>query len=511
MDSKARLASLAILGGMVATLTGSPALAVEPRDLVIATPQIPFHLDPLDLNRNVNWRFTHNVLESLVYYNAETGAFEPGLATEWKEVSPTVLELKIRDGVTCHNGEPFNAEDVAIAFGPKRLLNEDAPGYKVGKRQFFPYLSKVEAIDDRTVRMTTDRPDPLLKLRLSTPLGGVPCGDAFLAAESWEQWGMAVVGTGPYGVESLKPGEVNGFKVFANYWGPKARYDSFTFKVVPEIGTRIAGLLAGDFQIITEVTPDQFETISKSGTARIEGGPINNIRMIVYDQNHPALRDPRVRRAMNLAIDRQLIIDSIFDGRTSIPNGLQMESFGPMYVENHVTTGYDPDLARKLLKEAGYDGQEISYRYMTDYYTGEVTTAQVLQQMWNDVGLNIRLELKENWQQVKAPGRGVMNYSATAIYPDPEGQLYRLFGPRGPFQSGGIWANSRFNKWGADLASTDTGKRRGALIRMLEIYESDAPSTYLHVLPTFLGVSNSVTWKAGSTHFMDFRGSRSAN
>ena len=498
----------ALIAALTATGWGTLAMASEPADLVIATPNIPVHLDPANLNRNVNWRFTHNVLESLIQYDAETGAFEPGLATAWEAISPTVLELTIREGVQCHNGEPFTAEDVAIVFGSERLLDEDAPGHAVGKLQFFPHLSAVEAIDDTTVRMTTEIPDPLLPLRLSTSVAAVPCGDAYLAADNWEAWGASIIGTGPYMLESFRPGEINSFTAFDGYWGEKPPYDSFTFRVVPEVGARVAGLIAGDFHIITEVTPDHFASIQGGGAA-VAGGPINNIRMIVYDQNHPALRDPRVRRAMSLAIDRELIVETIFQGRTDLPNGLQMPSFGPMYVDEHKPTGFDPDLARALLEEAGYDGEEISYRYMTDYYTGEVLTAQILQQMWQDVGLNIRLELKENWAEITGAdaheGRGVMNYSATAVYPDPEGQLYRLFGPRGPFQNNGIWANSRFNEWGADLASTDLDIRRAAFARMLEIYESDAPSTYLHVLPTFLGVGQALKWEAGNTHFMDFR------
>lgn len=498
-----------ILGiAAIAAATGSTA--AERPDLRVAVTSIAVHLDPANLGRNVNTRFTENVFETLLVYDHKDGTFHPGLATAWSMISPTVMELKLREGVTCHNGEAFTAEDVAIMLGPMRVLDPKAPGYNFAKKQFLTTLKSVEAVDERTVRITTEIPDPLLAMRLAVEVASIPCADAFRAAQNWEQWGMAPVGTGPYRVAEIRPGDYHRFEAFDGYWGPKAPLASFSFKVVPETGARVAGLLAGEFDIITEIAPDQFETITASKRASIAGGPINNIRVLFYDRNHPALADVRVRQAMNLAIDRELLVETMFHGRTAVPKGLQMASFGAMYVDEHQPAGYDPEKARALIKAAGYDGREIEYRYMQDYYAAEVTTAQVLQQMWKDVGLNVRLVLRENWNQIIAPevaaGRGINNYSSTANFPDPTSQLWRTYGAGGPAQQNGFGSNARFNELGEKpLYSTDTAVRRAAFAEMLQIFEQDPPGTYLHDLPAFYGVAANVTWDAGQRIFMDFR------
>lgn len=485
-----------------------PAAAQTDANLMVGVTSLTPHLDPMGIMANVNWRVSQNILETLIRFDYDTGELKPGLATSWERTAPTVLELTLREGVTCHNGEPFDAEDVEIMFGPERFLGKDAPGYPVARAQL-GVLKAVEALDSRTVRFETNAPDPLLELRLANFMSEVPCADAYRAAGDWDSWGQAVVGTGPYKVAEARPGELQRFERFDGYWGDPAPVASFTLKMIPETGARIAGLLSGEYHIVTEVSPDQFDAISSNASTEIAGGAIQNILTVIYDTRHPVLSDPRIRRALNLAIDRDLIVESIFHGRTSVSKGFQMKSFGKMYIDDFKPVSYDPELARKLLEDAGYKGEEIVYWYLADYYTGEVTMAQILQQMWQDVGLNVSLEMKENWAQIGSPElageRGITNSSNNAVYPDPIGQLYRNFGPDGQFVTEGYWTNDRFQSWGKDLLSVDLEKRRTAHRHMLEIWEQDPPATYLYNLPMFYGKSVSVDWKPTSTPFMDFR------
>lgn len=485
------------------------AVADGQRELTVAVTNLSTHLDPMGFNANVNMRVSQNVLETLIRYDFKNGTFGPGLATAWKMTSPTVMELTLREGVKCHNGEDFTAEDVATMFGPERFQGEGAPGYSVAK-QYLSIIKDVRAVGQHTLEIETAVPDPLLETRLANWMSEVPCADAYRAANGWEAWGQAVVGTGPYRVAEVRPGEFHRFERFEDYYGEAAPLDGFTLTVVPEIGARIAGLLTGEFDIITEISPDQFDAISNNPNSDVVGGPIRNIRVVLFDTRHPVLSDPRVRRAMSYAIDRDLIVDSIFEGRTKVPNGFQMSAFGQMYVEDFKGVSFNPDEARRLLAEAGYKGEEISYRYLTDYYTGEVTTAQILQQMWRDVGLNVTLELKENWDQITNAktdsGRAVANDSANAVYPDPISQLYRIYGPNGYVQKRGYWQNAAFNEASDMLyASTEPKARRAAFETMLGIYESDPPGTYLYVLPMFYGKRSSVDWAPTDTPFMDFR------
>lgn len=476
--------------------------------LTVAVTKLTVHFDPMGSNSNVNERVGENIVENLIRYNWKTGKVQPGLATEWNMINDTTLELKIRDGVKCHDGADFTAEDVEIMFGPKRYGADDAPGNAIGKA-FFNTLKEVKAMDGNKVRFVTKDPDPLLLNRLSGWMGQVPCADAYLKAENWEAWGQKVVGTGPYKIVSAKPGEAHVLAAFDDYWGDKPAVKGVTFKVVPETAARIAGLITGEFDIITEIQPDQFKTITDNAETEIGGGAIRNIRFMPYDTRHPALKDARVRQALNLAIDRELLIKAVFNGKSAVPNGFQMKSFGAMYIAAHKGAQYDPEKAKMLLKEAGYKGEEISFRYLKDYYTGEVSTVQILEQMWSAVGFNIKLDLKENWGQIQtddvAEGRGIINWSGTAYLNDPIGQVRRLFGPDGFFQKHKFWDGSTFNAASDGLLSTDLKTRQAAFTKMLAVFEEEAPAGYLYVLPMFYGKSKIINWTASDTGLMDFR------
>jgi peptide/nickel transport system substrate-binding protein len=485
------------------------AVADDRKTLTVAVQQVTKHLDPMGFNGNVNERVSSNFVETLIDYNYTTGKLEPCLATEWRMVNDVTVELKLRKNVKCHNGEDFDASDVEYMFGPARLVGKDAPGYPVGSI-FFPTLKEVKAVDSHTVRFVTTTPDPVILNRLSGFVGQVPCADAFKQAKSWEQWGLSVVGTGPYKVVESKPLEVQRFEAFDGYWGKKAPLKSLTLKVVPETSARVAGLLAGDYDMITEINPDQFASIEKNPNYEIAGGPVRITRILHYDEHHPVLADPRVRLALSLAIDRKLIVDSLFAGKTAVPPGMQDPSFGDMFVKDFEPIKYNPELAKKLLKEAGYKGQHVTYRYQTGYYAMEAETAQVLQQMWKAVGFNVDLVLKENWDQIydAADGtRAIFNWTATGYYADPLGQIYRIWGPEGPLQNKmATYVSPEMNSASQGIFSTDKATRLKATKAMMEVYErTDPPGTYLHYLPLFYGKRKNVIWKDTGTAFMDFR------
>jgi len=508
--SSRRAISLASAGALALSIAlVGPAVAAD-RDLVVAVTKITTSLDPMGANSNVNERVSNNVVEGLIEYDAASKTYRPLLAESWTITDNKVVEFTLRQGVKCHNGEDFDADDVAFSLGPQRFSSEAAPGWNVAKA-FLGSLTQVEVLDAHKVRITSSFPDPLIQSRFGNWMGQMVCKDAFLAAPSWEEWGKTVVGTGPYRLAEFKPGESIRLVAFEGYWGEQAPAASITYKVVPETAARVSGLLTGEYDIITEIVPDQFTTLDQDPNTEVTGGPIRNIRVILYDElNNPALADPRIRQAMSAAIDRELIVETMFQGRTQVPRGLQMEAFGDLYIADFQPIGYDPELAKQLLAEAGYRGEEITYRYLQDYYTGEVATAQILQSMWKAVGLNVKLELKENWDQIEGDGanvgRGVYNMSNGAYYADPIGQIWRLYGPDGLYQDLGSWASPEFDALGPDLMSIDLATRQAAMRKMLEIYErTDPPGTYLHVLPLFYGKRTDFVWRSTDTAFMDFR------
>lgn len=362
-------------------------------------------------------------------------------------------------------------------------------------------------IDSHTVRMHFADIDPLIEARFAGGMTGIICEEAYKSAGGWTKWVQAPVGTGPYRVGEVAHGDFIRLDAHADYWGGAVPAESVTFKIVPEMASRIAGLSTGEYDLITEITTDQFDTIKAIEGAEITGGPIRNIRVVIFDEKNPVLADPRVRQALSHAIDRKLIVEALFDGRVTVPQGMQMRVFGDLFIDDHVGNAYDPDRAKMLLDEAGYNGEPISYRYLQDYYTSEVDTAQILVEMWRQVGLNVELELVENWGQIEdvAEGRGIFNWSNSANYPDPLGQIWRLYGPDGWFQRNGTFESAEFNSHGPALMTGSTEDRIAAMRALLEIYErTDPPGTYLHTLPMFYGMRTGIDWSPTDTGFMDF-------
>lgn len=495
----------ALFGSLM--IGGSAAWADDRPDLNVAVTLNPPRLDPMAENSNVNSRVMQNVLETLIRTDSQNdGALVPGLAESWSRVDGRTVEFKIRQGVTCHNGEDFDATDVAFSLGTERFMGEDAPGWAVAQ-QYLGGLEGVDVKDSHTVQIRFKERDPLIELRFANWMTEMICQEAYEAAGSWEAWVKGPVGTGPYKIGEVVHGDYIRLDANDAYWGGAVPAKSVTFKIVPEMASRIAGLTTGEYDFITELTVDQFPVLDANDELKIAGGPIRNIRVIIFDEKNPQLQDVRIRQALSHAIDRDLIVDAMFGGRVTVPNGLQMKIFGDLYIADHKGTTYDPEKAKALLKEAGYTGEEISYRYLQDYYTGEVDTAQILAEMWRQVGLNIKLELVENWGQIEdvAEGRGIFNWSNSAEYPDPLGQIHRLYGPNGWFQGNNTYESAEFNALGEILQTGETAERIEAMRAMLEIYErTDPPGTYLHTLPMFYGVRSNINWAPTDTGFMDF-------
>jgi len=485
-------------------------------DLVVAVQKIPPNMDPMMENSNVHERIVYNFAETLIFIDDKDNLkLVPGLATEWKRLDDRTLEFKLRKGVKFHNGEEMTAEDVAFSFGPERLFHKER-GWTFGA-QYLGMIEPVEVVDRYTVRIRTKDPDFLLEKRFANYMSEIISKKAFLAAKDWNTWSRNVVCTGPYKLVELKTADYIKLAAFDGYWGKKAPAKTLTFKVVPEISSRIAGLTTGEYQIITEITPDQLKSIDKINGASSIGGPFPNIRTVQFDETNDLLNNADLRRALNMAVDRQLIVDSLYHGRTPVPNGYQMKLFGDMYIEDFQGQSYDPKKARELVKKSGYKGRTIYYRILPNYYTLEVSTAQILVEMWKAVGLKVKIEVKENWSQIlqNDETRHLYNVSNTAVYSDQVGQMWRRLGPtswmRVEDKYGGkepvYIFSEEFDKWGKTLEiSTDLETRRNAARQMLNYVDfENAAQINLHALTMFYGKRDEVIWTPFPAARMDLK------
>ena len=491
-----------------AAAVGLAAQPVAAEDLVVAVQGNPDVLEPMRDFSNVGMRVVYNMAETLIERDFRNGwVLQPGLAESWDRVDDRTIDFTLREGVVCHNGEALTADDVAFTFGEERFLGEDAPGWDTGAI-LLGNLEVPEVLDEYTVRIRSNRPDPLLEIRLASYTAQIICKDAFQAAADWDAWSRAPVATGPYKLAEFVPGELIRLERFDAYWGEPAPVSSVTFRVVPEAATRVAGLAAGDFDIATDIAPDQLAEIDDRDGVGTVGGPIRNIRILLLDSIDSDIEDSRIRRAMNLAIDRQLIVDTLFHGRTSVPHGMQFDGYGEMFIADAPTLDYDPDAARALLADAGYEDAPITLRTVGNYYAAERETSEAIVNMWREVGLNAQLEVVENWDQIYEDNRArnAQNSSATGFLNDPLGHMWRRFGPNDTTQERGFWINEEFNTLGAQLeTSTDLAERRELVGRMLEIIDQDPPGILLFELPIFYGKSDAVTWVAYDHEYMDFR------
>jgi peptide/nickel transport system substrate-binding protein len=208
------------------------------------------------------------------------------------------------------------------------------------------------------------------------------------------------------------------------------------------------------------------------------------------------------------AIDRQAIIDSLWSGRTRIPAGLQFEFYGDMFVKGWTVPQYDPAKAKELLKAAGYKGDPLPYRLLNNYYTNQVPSAQIIAEMWNQVGINVDMTMRENWTQVQdRKDRGVNDWSCSAAYNDPVSSIVSQFGTNGEDQQTGYWTNAEMDTLSTVMqSSTDMEKRHQAFARMLQICEREDPCyIVLHQNAVFTGKPKSIRWKAAPSFAMDFR------
>jgi peptide/nickel transport system substrate-binding protein len=492
-------------------------------------------LEPLREQSNVGQRAFSFIYETLIMQNL-LGKLEPkpGLAESWKRIDERTVEFTLRQGVKFHNGDEMTAEDVVFTFSRERMFGPDyaisssktlfttvltrdaaAEGKKlppevpaVAKR-LFPALEKVEAVDKYTVRFTNRTPDVTLEGRIGRMGSDIVSRRAFGEARTWLEWSRAPVSTGPYKVREFVPDQSLTMDAHDEYWSGRPPLKSVKMVVVPEVATRINGLLAGQFDFICDVPPDQIPGIEKNARFEVLGSTIVNHRLIVFDKHHPRLVDPRVRQAFTHAIDRKAIVDALWSGRTRVPAGLQWEHYGPMFIENWTVPDYDLGKARSLLKEANYKGEPIPFRLLNNYYTNQVSTAQVMVEMWRQAGLNVTIEMKENWQQIfdKNSPRAVRDWSNSAGYNDPISSIVAQHGPQGQQQQVGEWTNEEMNKLSVAMeVETDMPKRKAMFARMLEICEREDPAyTVLHQNATFTAKRKDIKWKASPTFAMEFR------
>jgi peptide/nickel transport system substrate-binding protein len=273
----------------------------------------------------------------------------PHLATEWTQISDTEWEFKLREDVTFHNGEPFDAE--TVVFNVERVLRE---GFQ--RFAFLAFLDHAEAVDQYTVRIATKQPFPQFFNRLAQ-FYMVP--RQYLEEVGDEAFNLAPVGSGPWKfVEWVADSHVQ-LEANLDYWGgaPKAQF--LTWRVIPDSITRVNALFAGEVDAITGVSPDIFPLIE--GNPDLDALSVDSLRtpfFFMYPESPSGygapLADVRVRQAINYAVNVQGIIDALLGGEPTRTANLMIPTLA-CYDGSIEPYPFDPDMARALLADAGYE------------------------------------------------------------------------------------------------------------------------------------------------------------
>lgn len=406
-----RSGTLALL--IAASTLASPA-AAETLRMAYAT--APISVDPYPYSDSQTAGLGEHIFETLVALDNK-----PLLATQWQWESPTAAVVKLRDGVKFSNGMPFGARDVV--FSMCRMMHPVNRKPNVLTSSLGP-VRNVVAVDDHTVRFETTAPYPILfqKLKflkiLSAQANGVTAdiaydgqGDCGIAASYPAQAdfdsGKAAIGTGPYLLQQFQATGDATLVPNAGYWGAKAEWDQVEIRSVANNGARIAGLLAGDYDVIEKPGAEDIAVIERDDQFATSSTPGLQTIFIVLDisadgapgvtaaNGAAPLADPRVRWALSMAIDRDAIVGRLFQGNATAAN-----QFAPSYMDGAPEMPplpYDADAAKKLLAEAGFaDGFSMELSVPNDRYLNGTVVAQALAQYWTRLGVRVSLKT-EPW------------------------------------------------------------------------------------------------------------------
>ncbi len=501
-----RRTALQLFGaGAGAALLGAPQIVFgqEGGRVIVALGELPGQLDPLLYQTNPGYRTMQNIFDTLLTVDyAGDGKVLPALAESWNRVDGRTVDLTLRQGVVFHDGSPLTVDDVVFSFGPERRTNKESPGFGTAQ-QFLSTIESVEAVDDKTVRVISAKDDPTIELRLTAWGAQIVSKAAFIASGGFEGFSQKPVGTGPFRVTSLTADAIE-LEAFPDYFDGKPDIDRLIYRLAPELSSRIAGLVSGDFDIIADVPTDQFAPIQGDANLEIVGGTVASLRVVKFDTRNETLKDPRVRQALAMAVDRQAIVDALWAGLVDVPHGHQLPAFGPLFDPDRPAYTYDPEKAKSLLQEAGYDGTPIPFRIRIGAYGPELATSQVLVSMWEAIGAKIDMQIVENFGQMMAyPGTGIRSGVDPVLVSDPLFGLWRSYNE----SEREVWSNEEFYKHGRILeASLDPAERKAAFNAMMDIFDADPPAMILHTMGVFYGKRKNVEWTPLPSVYMDLSG-----
>jgi len=488
------LSLLAVLWLLLAACAPMPAVTPTPKpteapkpagpsgEIVIAIGGDPSTLDPQVADDGNERAVNDNIYETLIARDPKTMELVPHLASSWTQVDEVTWELRLRQGIKFHNGEPFNAE--AAAFSINRVID---PALKSEQISFFATIKEAKVIDEYTIQVITEGPDPTLPTRLYW-LKIVPPKYA-----SDPDFDTKPVGTGPYKfVEWVRDDHVT-LEANLDYWGGPPPIAKVVIRPIKEEVTRLAALKAGEVDLVRGLIPEYVDQAPK--VAAIPGLEFPWIRLNCLKG---PLADKRLRLAINYAINREELAQSLYSGY-AVPAEGQLLTPGHFGFNPNVKAyPYDPDKAKALMQEAGYAGEELEFigeagRWLKDKELIEAVAGQL-----REVGFNVKVNIVEwsAWLDLlfagadKAPTMQFSSHDNPLL--DADRTLSAIYHSKG---SQSAYSNPEVDQLiDAARTETDLQKREEMYHKVIQIAYDDAALVPLLNLKDVYGLSEKLEW-----------------
>lgn len=475
---------------MLAALVPSFAQSSRSGTLVVALPNDPTSLFPPRGADITAGNAAAPLFNSLVRLN-DANELEPDLATSWViDEDGVTYTFTLREGVTFHNGEPFNADSVIASWQASADPSNDYA-------QVYAKVVSVEALDEMTVRMVTANPDPVFMTELATGWAMFP--PQYLAEVGIEGFEAAPVGTGPFRFVERVPGDRIVMEANPDYWEPGLPLvEGLIFRIIPDATTRLAAIQTGEVDIVNRLSGDLATILEMNPDVRVITYPNDRVYYAAFKNVGNGVGTPienvLVRRAMNMAVNRQGIIDAIFGGNATLVSGFVMSTnlgFDPS-VEPFP---YDPDMARQLLAEAGFpEGFSISMGCPVDAYLSINEVCLAIQRDLGRVGIDVSLEFKTSNSFWSQPQYGAVGPIFVDSWSTNLGEaINRLQGALIPGNYYTAWEDPVLTDLIQRIETTVDREARADLYRELQrVMQDDPPFIYLYQLFLFEAVRANV-------------------
>jgi peptide/nickel transport system substrate-binding protein len=459
--------------------------------LRVALPTFPNSLDVSSAAERNAQNAAWQLYDSLVWIN-EAGEMEPALAERW-DVSDdgTEYTFYLRQDVTFHNGEPFNAQSVIFSW-------------ERGKRDDMQWSDRwaravaMEAPDEFTVIMRTENPDPLFLGIMAQHWGMVPPG--YIAEVGEDGFNNRPIGTGPFMfVEWLREDRIV-YEANPNYW--RTGYplvQTLIFRPIPESSTRVAAIRTGEIDIVNRLSAEQAANLEGAAGVQVIRYPVDRVFYIAFNNLTSGIGQPTedvlVRQAMNYAVDREAIIEALFDGAASLSTGfLTPGNLG--YNTALAPYAYDPGKARDLLAQAGYpNGFEMDFACPAGAYTNFEQVCEAIQGFLSEVGIRTSLEIMESGRYWDLEAEKALPPIFGDSWSERSGEaLPRLLGALGGWDASfSAWSDPVIDDYLERIGTTIDREARANLYSELHAYMyENPPFIYLYSPETFEAIRTNV-------------------